>query len=113
MLRADAGLQLLSETHTQQRDDWRENEWGMLASRPEWFKDCGQMTITCPRDAGSEYIGRHDGGFSMRQQGLQISLLAGIVPHRELDRDDECGLTFLFSIAYFATFGILLCFYLP
>lgn len=112
MMRPDVGLQLLSEIHAPQQDGWKENEWGLLASRPEWFKDCGQMTIQCPPGPRSHYIRRHDGGFFMRQQGLQISLLSGFAPHRELDVQNERALSFFFPVAIIATLGLTVGLYL-
>ncbi|KAG6359715.1 hypothetical protein INS49_010767 [Diaporthe citri] len=50
MAEPDAGLKLLSGVHSQQQENWRENEWGLLAPRPVCFKDCGQMTVICPGD---------------------------------------------------------------
>lgn len=114
MPRVDAGLQLLSGVPpAQHQDEWRENEWGLLASRPAWFKDCGQMTVECPESSPERggqyhwYIKRHDGGFCMRQQGLQISLGGYFRTQHELN-DTACC---LFGTVYFtlatATCGVL------
>lgn len=102
MVEADSGLQLLSVTHTQQQDDWRENEWGLLAPRPLWFKDCCQMTVTCP-GIGKQHIERHDGGSIIRQQGVQISL------KHEVTGVKAVGLSLLLSIGIMATAGLLVC----
>jgi hypothetical protein len=113
----DAGLQLLSGTPAQHRDEWGESEWGLLAARPAWFKGCGQMTIECPKSSPGTggpyhwYIIRHNGGFSMRQQGLQISLGGYFKTQHELN-DAACCLV---GVVYFtlvaATCGILACVY--
>lgn len=102
MVQADAGLRLLSVAPTQQQDDWRENEWGLLAPRPAWFKDCSQMTVTSP-GIGKQHIERHDGGSFMRQQGVQISLT------HELSGAQAAELVFWYTIGVFATCGILIC----
>lgn len=102
MVQADAGLRLLSVARTQQQDDWTENEWGLLAPRPVWFKDCSQMTVTSP-GVGKQYIERHDGGSFIRQQGVQISLT------HEINGTQALKLVFWYSIAIFATCGLLVC----
>ncbi|KAL1861658.1 hypothetical protein Daus18300_008774 [Diaporthe australafricana] len=58
MPQADSGLQLLSGVHTPQRGDWKENEWGLLASHPQWFEHCGKMTIECPGSRLGSRLGR-------------------------------------------------------
>lgn len=108
MMQADAGLRLLSRVHAQQQDSWKENEWGLLAPRPVCFKDCGQMTATCPWFA-KQYIPRPAGGFQMRQQGLQISYGSHPYnPFREASSDRRLSLLCGFTILSLATMGVSL-----
>ncbi|KAJ0109574.1 hypothetical protein J7T55_014136 [Diaporthe amygdali] len=107
MVQADAGLQLLSGASTQQQEDLGENEWGLLAARPEWFKDCDQMTIKCPRSR-KQYIERHEGGFFMQPKGVKISVGANLGLRHETGRASMAA----FIILFYATFGMLLCMHL-
>lgn len=106
MMQADAGLKLLSGVHTQPLDNWKENEWGLLAPHPLCFKDCGQMTATCPWVA-KQYITRPEGGFQMRQQGLQITFGRDpFYPDPEDDSARTVWLTLGLTILCVATMGL-------
>lgn len=69
MTEADAGLKLISRVYSQQQENWGENEWGLLAPRPEFFKDCGQVTVICP-GIKKQYISRHGGGVTNSTAGF-------------------------------------------
>lgn len=82
MTQADDGLKFLSGGQVHQQENWTENEWGLLAPRPLWFKDCSQMTVICPKPR-KEYITRHGGGVQIQQHGVQISLGGVLGPRHE------------------------------
>lgn len=108
MTDAGAGLELLSGVRTQHREKWAENEWGLLAPHPAWFKDCGQMTDISPR-VKNRYIDRHAGGLQVRQQGLQISYGRGgsfLGPRHELGRAREVAVTAAIAVLFYATFSL-------
>lgn len=108
MAEADAGLKLLSRVYSQQQEDWRENEWGLLAPRPEFFKECGQMTVVYP-GITKQHISRHGGGSQVRQQGLLISY-NGLY---EVDSTRRARFSWRDLVPFYATCGIWACVEIP
>lgn len=108
MTQAEDGLKLLSGGQAHQQESWTENEWGLLAPRPLWFKDCSQMTVVCP-GTRKQYIARHGGGVQIQQHGVQISLGGTFGPRYEVGRARGVGILCGSFILFYATLGISAC----
>lgn len=108
MTQADDGLKLLSRGQVQQQENWTENEWGLLAPRPLWFKDCSQMTVICPKPK-KEYITRHGGGVQIQQNGVQVSFGGDLGPRYEASNARVAGIVCGSIVLLYATFGLSAC----
>lgn len=108
MTQVDDGLKLLSRGQVHQQENWTENEWGLLAPRPLWFKDCSQMTVICPKPK-KEYITRHGGGVQIQQNGVQISFGGYLGPHYEASDARVWGIACGSIVLLYATFGLSAC----
>lgn len=105
MPQPEAGVELLPGIPMQQQETWKENEWGLLAARPMWFKDCAQMTVVCP-GIKEHYIDRHGGGVQIQQRGLQISLGGGLGNRYEAGKARTAGFMVGAFILFATTFNV-------